>query len=95
MKKSKRDAAQQPGPSPTVVRLPKSDQSVNDQSVNDQQKQSTILVGIDWADKIHAFQLIDPDGITASGNLDQSPGESKGTGVVLWFVGWSASVGGC
>jgi len=68
MKKSKRDATAQPGPTPTAVRLPNSDQSVNDQ-----QKQSSILVGIDWADKTHAFHLIDPDGVTASGNLDQSP----------------------
>lgn len=77
MKKSNRDAAQQPGPTPTVVGLPKSDQSVNDQ-----QKQSTILVGIDWADKIHAFHLIDPDGITASGNLDQSP-----EAIETWLLG--------
>jgi len=66
--KSERDAAAQPGPTPTAVRLPNSDQSVNDQ-----QKQSSILVGIDWADKTHSFHLIDPAGVTASGNLDQSP----------------------
>ena len=64
MKKSKRDAAAQPGPTPMAVQLPNSDQSVNDQ-----QKQSSILVGIDWADKTHAFHLIDPAGVTASGNL--------------------------
>ncbi len=80
MNKSKRHATAQPSPTPTAVGLPNSDQSVNDQ-----QKQSSILIGIDWANQTHAFHLIDANGIMANGNLDQSP-----EAIEAWLLGLQA-----
>jgi transposase len=42
----------------------------------------TILVGIDWADQVHAFHLVGPDGTVANGNLDQSP-----EAIETWLTG--------
>ena len=50
--------------------------------LDDHPKQTSILVGIDWADQVHAFHLIGPDGTVVSGNLDQSP-----EAIELWLVG--------
>jgi len=41
----------------------------------------TILVGIDWADKLHAFHATGPDGSQWAGNFKQSP-----QAVLAWLV---------
>ena len=46
--------------------------------VQDQQDSSfalpdTVLIGIDWADKVHAWHCVDPDGNVSYGELDQTP----------------------
>jgi transposase len=54
--------------------------------VDEQPKPSSILVGIDWADQLHAFHLIGPDGAVASGSLEQSP-----EAIELWLIGLQKS----
>ena len=34
---------------------------------------NTVLVGIDWADKVHAWHCVDPTGNVSHGELEQSP----------------------
>ena len=34
---------------------------------------NTVLIGIDWADKVHAWHSVDPSGNVAHGELEQTP----------------------
>jgi len=77
MKKTKHNSTALSGPNPPAVLQPNSVQIVDEQHV-----QSSILVGIDWADRTHAFHLVGPDGVVVSGNLEQSP-ES----IETWLLG--------
>ena len=47
----------------------------------EQAAKQTILVGIDWADKLHAFHAIGPDGSQWAGNFKQSP-----QAILAWLV---------
>ena len=41
----------------------------------------TVLIGIDWADKVHAWHCVDPNGNVSHGELEQSP-----TAIALWIA---------
>ena len=43
----------------------------------------TILVGIDWADEKHAFELLSPDGEQHAGSLLQAP-----QAIAEWIAFW-------
>ncbi len=42
-----------------------------------------ILVGIDWADKVHAFEAVDPNGKRQSGTFNQSQAD-----IAQWIDSW-------
>ena len=49
----------------------------------------TILVGMDWADEKHAFELLSPDGERHVGSLLQDP-----EAIAEWIAFWLKKCGG-
>lgn len=58
--------------------------------IDDQADNTTLLVGIDWADETHAYHLVTPAGKVCAGALDQDP-----QAIADWIAKWQQQFPGC